>query len=181
MKNYFFVSFENGLTKKEKTIGIIVAVVMLLFGVFFFARPLVTTALIEYIAVIGFIVYGVFRIYRFITGDRNAVGLIYGILWVVIGIIMLCSPAMSNIAVFSYVFGFMAMISGIIRLCAVGTAAEMGVGRGWCIASGVINIILALLFYCAPFLLASLAGYVTGAYLIVSGIMLIVDICQYGK
>ncbi len=167
------------MAKGNKTAGIIIAILMVVLGVLFLARPLITEAVAMYFAVAGFLVYGVFQIiayFRTPSDQRNGWTIANGIIFIVLSIIILAGSTLDMVITFAFLLGFLAMFGGINQISSYGALKKAGAANaGWVLASGIINLILAIFLLVSPFAAVWSLGYVFGIYLIVGGIALFAE------
>jgi uncharacterized membrane protein HdeD (DUF308 family) len=165
--------------KRNRLIGIIAAIAMILFGVLFIALPLNMAYLTEIFAMCGFIVYGVFRIVTYVkTPSELRMGwtLANGILSVILGILIVSAPAEIVIASFAFLLGFFAISGGINQIVMSSTIKRMtGVSPAWIVTSGIINLLLGVFLIVSPFVLTAALELLFGIYLIAGGIALAVE------
>lgn len=170
------------VTKGRKAPGIIIAIIMIVLGILLLVRPLFTEVVFMYIAVVGFVIYGVFQIITYATTpapSRTGWTLASGILFVVVGILIMFSGVPNMIYTFAFLLGFLAMFSGVNRISQSMTLKREGQkGWGWVLTSGILNLVLSIFFIIAPFMLAWVLAYVLGIYLIVGGVALFVEACS---
>ncbi len=169
----------RNITRGNKIAGIIVAILMIIFGILFLVKPLITDVIAMYIATAGFIIFGVFQIvayFRTPSDIRNGWTLANGIIFVVLGVILLASDAASMLVTFTFLLGFLALFNGITQVTSYAAFKKSGAeGSGWVLASGIINIILGIFFLISPFAAAWAIAYVLGIYLIVGGVALFAE------
>jgi uncharacterized membrane protein HdeD (DUF308 family) len=170
--------------KRNKPIGIIAAIAMVLFGILFVALPLDMAYLTEIFAMCGFIAYGVYRIVAYVrtpAGSRMGWTLANGILSVVLGALIIFSPAEVVIEVFAFLLGFLAISGGINQMVMSGAIKrETGVSPALIIVSGVINIAMGVFLVISPFALTAALEFVFGIYLVVGGITLAIETIAWG-
>lgn len=167
------------ITKGNKVAGIVVAIIMIVLGILFLVKPLMTDVIAMYIATAGFIIFGLFQVvayFRTPSDIRNGWTLANGIIFIVLGVIMLMSNVASMLVTFTFLLGFLALFNGITQVTSYAAFKKSGAeGSGWVLASGIINIILGIFFLLSPFAAAWAIAYVLGIYLIVGGIALFAE------
>lgn len=160
------------VTRGNKTAGIIVAICMIVLGVLFFIMPVGTGFVVEYFATIGFIIYGIYQIIMYArtpSALKNGWTLANGIIFVVLGVIILLSGPIDMLFTFAFLLGFLAIFGGINQITSY-VAVRGQKGAGWLLASGIINLVMGAFFLFAPFIATVALAYVLGIYLIVGGI-----------
>lgn len=114
-------------------------------------------------------------------------GIVFGILFVILGVVTLINPTLIP-TIIPYVIGGGALVWGIINL--ISGIAGSGVNRGVSIAVGILGIIFGILLFCCIFNVASvfgpeIAGFLTysvlvqvaGIFLVISGILTLIEGC----
>jgi uncharacterized membrane protein HdeD (DUF308 family) len=155
------------VTKGNKTAGIIVAIFMIILGVLFFARPIITEVAGMYLATAGFVIYGIYQIIMYAktaSDQKNGWTLANGIIFVILGLLIIFSRPINMLYTFAFLLGFLAIFGGINQLTAYGQVKGQP-GAGWLIASGIINLILGAFFMFTPFAATFILAYVLGIYL----------------
>jgi uncharacterized membrane protein HdeD (DUF308 family) len=152
------------------------AVVGVVIGVMMLIWPEATLKVVAALFGIWLVFYGVVRIVQAITGpagegaERAIVGVI-GVLFVIAGVIALRN-LLESLALLITVIGLMWLIGGILELIsAFGPGSSF---RGWRAAAGVLSILFALVVLFWPDLSLIALVYLTGIWLIVSGLFQIV-------
>jgi len=170
------------VTKGRKVPGIIIAIIMVVLGVLLLVRPLGTEIFLMYIATAGFVIYGIFEIITYFQTPadyRNGWGLASGILYVIVGLLILFSSTVSMAYTYAFLIGFLTMFAGINRISQSMVIKKSGMpGWGWVLTSGILNLILSIFFILAPFVMAWVLAYVLALYLIVGGIALFAEACS---
>ncbi|MEA4853105.1 MAG: DUF308 domain-containing protein [Christensenella sp.] len=182
----------NNVAKKmsggNKTAGIVIAICMVVLGILIFVAPIIMGLGFAYIVTIGFIVYGVFQIIAYVrtpSDYRNGWTLANGIIFTLLGILILVEALGSKfgqynmISTFAFIIGFFALFSGITQISSYGAFKKSGEpGTGWILASGIINLILGILIICAPVTGWFTIEWVFAIYLIVGGVALFAEACS---
>ena len=168
------------IVKGNKAVGIIVAIVMIIMGILFFVMPLRTTIVVEIFAAIGVLVFGLFQILayaRIPKEERYAGTLTSGIIFVLVGVIILLSSATGVVVSFAFLLGFLSIFRGFNQTGLSAQLKAAGAPRsGWVFASGIISVILGVFLIVAPFAATFLLGFILGIYLIVGAIALFIEI-----
>ncbi len=178
----------NKMAGSSKTAGIIIAVCMVVLGVLIFVAPLIVGLGIAYLVTIGFIIYGIFNIVTYIripSSMRNGWTLANGIIFVLLGILILAEALgsdmgkLSMMSTFSFLIGFFALFGGINQIASYGALKEAGAEKtGWILASGILNLIVGILIICAPIMGLFTIEIVFAIYLIIGGIALFAEVCS---
>lgn len=172
--------------KTNRTYGIITAIAMIVLGVFFLIWPTISGYVGMVFITVGFVVYGVTQIVVYFhtpREHRNGWSLAFGIIYVIIGFMLLAESPASLYLTYAFVLGFFAMYLGITQCFAYGQfRAQNAPGAGWLLASGILNIILSFCMIMTPLVAAWALEYILGFYLIVGGVALFAESCsgRYG-
>lgn len=172
--------------KHNRTYGIITAIAMIVLGVMFLIWPMVTGYVGMIFITVGLIVYGVTEIVVYCRTPkeyRNGWMLAFGIIYVVLGCMLLADDPASLYLTYAFTIGFFAMYLGVTQCFAWGQYRAQNVpGSGWLLASGIINIILSFCMIMTPIVAAWALEYVLGIYLIIAGVALFAEACsgKYG-
>lgn len=167
------------MTRGNKVAGIIVAICMVVLGVLYIAWPIRTDIFVMYIATVGFVIYGVFQVIAYAkteSGLRNGWTLASGIIFTVLGFLLLFGGPLDMAYTFVFLMAFLALFGGITQISSYAALKKNGQpGAGWVLASGIINLVLGIFFMIAPFATAWAIAFVIGIYLIVGGIALFAE------
>jgi uncharacterized membrane protein HdeD (DUF308 family) len=181
--NFDYVKeFTDRWNKKVRSIrisGIIIAVLMAVLGVVCLIFPEQSLRVIEIIASCVIIALGVCQMVDYFSLPvifRRAGILLDSILNIILGVILLCSPADVSIATFAFMFGFLLMIFGIDLLAFSSKLGFFGVsGYGWVIANGILSVIASMAFFFMPLASSIALNIVLAIYLIVGGATLLIE------
>ncbi len=169
----------NQELKSIRTTGFIVSILMLLLGVCCVIWPAPSMTVMSVLASIIIIVLGVFEIVCYCSAPiliRRAGTLISGILNILVGVLLQCSPVVVTLTTFTYMLGFLLFVFGIDLLVFAGRLHLFAItGYGWLIFNGVLSLIAAFAFLFLPLASAAVLNYVIAAYLLVDGITLLVE------
>lgn len=157
--------------------AIIIGILLVVLGVLLFAFPLASVLFANIFILIGLLVYGVYLIFAFIVtpkGFRDGWTLGSGIVLVVCALLILASSASSIIVSFAVILGLVALMIGINEIISYSTLRGIK-GSGYLLVAGIINILLALFLFIAPFVAATAVAIVQGVYLCFAGIALVIE------
>lgn len=96
-----------------------------------------------------------------------------GLLMVVVGIIALCNPE-ATLASLSWVIGLMIVISGMSSLVFYFSAAKGFPGAGTVLFSGILDIVLGVIFLNNSYIMSKVLAFIAGLWLAAFGIEKIV-------
>ncbi|MDR2898625.1 MAG: DUF308 domain-containing protein [Spirochaetaceae bacterium] len=149
-------------------LDIITGILLVLVGIVAFCTPYAAAVGFEWLATIGFFVFGLFEIGIFISmKPRNAWELANGVINVVLGVLLLASDAYTRSEAFAFVFAIILLFNGIQGLSL--TASPFG--SALLLFSSILAVIVSLFMLFVPVMFTTLAiGYIFGIYIIVAGI-----------
>jgi uncharacterized membrane protein HdeD (DUF308 family) len=173
------MSYASKVLNGNRILGVIVAVVMVLFGLLFVASPLGMAYLTEVFVMCGLVIYGLFRIVAYARTPADARAgwtLANGIISLILGVIVITAPPVVVIEAFAFILGFFAISSGINLFVMSGhVKRDTGESPVWIVLSGVVNLIMGIFLVISPFALTAALEFVFGIYLIVGGIALAIE------
>lgn len=179
-KNYkeTFRDYWNDNVRQYKRNNWIAAVLMIVLGVLCFIYPVRSILAMEIIASILLIVIGVAEIVSYARAPiffRVGGRILSGILNIIVGLLLLFSPAETMITTFAFIFAISLMTLGIEFIAMHNRAKFFGEeNAGWLMFSGIVNIIFAVILMLMPNLSIAFS-YVVAIYLIMGGITAIVN------
>lgn len=158
--------------------GIIAAIFMIIVGFLCIVYPVQTTYAIEVMASVAILCFGIWEIVRYAQTTaflRTGVRLASGILNVILGIMLLTSPAPDLLMSFGFLFGLDLMMLGFEEVTATSRYSAIGVtGTGWLTATGVLNIIFGIILLFMPIGSVVAVSVLLAMYLIFGGISLLI-------
>ncbi|MEE8815868.1 MAG: DUF308 domain-containing protein [Lachnospiraceae bacterium] len=166
-------SFWNGNVKKFRTSSLVGGILMVILGILCAAFPFQSMIAMEYIASILLIVVGIAQIYAasqvpiFLRTGGTILG---GILNIILGILLLTSPADVMLGTFAFIIAINLMLFGVEECVAYNRVKFFQAeGGGWLLFEGIVNIIVSIIFLFLP--QTSIAiSYLFAFYLLVTGI-----------
>jgi len=163
--------------KANKTLGIIVAALMVILGLLVFLSPAVFAKIIVWLFIAGLIIYGVFQIIVYAKSEvKNGWSLTSGIMSILLAVLLIFSDPLSRASTFAFMLAFVSITTGMNQITAASFMKKQGsTGTGWLTASGIINIILSVFLIFNPFIMLLGFGIIAGIYLIVGGIALFAE------
>lgn len=172
----------NRKLRGVRVTGIIVGILMLIIGILCFIFPVRSAQVLEFIASLMVIVCGVFDVVCFCTTApflRMGGELVGGILNIIVGVMLIASPAEVSLSAYSFIFALMLLVFGVNEISFAMKLGYFAVsGFGWVIADAVLNILAGLAFFIMPVSSAFVMSWLIGIYLIVGGAsVLIGSIC----
>ena len=167
----------NSRRKKMRAAYIIIAAFLLIAGILTAIFPVGIFAVIQYFAAIAVIAVGICHFVAFASMTyyfRDYMLLLSGILNVLIGVMLFVMPVTLTVQVITLLLAFLLIFSGAEKLSLASRLRYFRIPHtGSTTLSGVLNIILAVVFLLLPFVSALALNYILAAYLIITGIALL--------
>ena len=169
----------NSRRKKMRAAYIIIAALLLIAGVLTAVFPVGIFTVIQYFAVVAVITVGIYHFVAFASMTyyfRDYMLLLSGILNVLIGIMLFVMPVALTVQVITFLLAFLLIFSGAEKLSLASRLRYFRIPHtGSATFSGVLNIILAVVFLLLPFVSALALNYILAAYLVITGIALLIE------
>ena len=158
---------------------IIIAALLLIAGVLTAVFPVGIFTVIQYFAAVAVITVGIYHFVAFAYMTyyfRDYMLLLSGILNVLIGIMLFVMPVALTVQVITFLLAFLLIFSGAEKLTLASRLRYFRIPHtGSATFSGVLNIILAVVFLLLPFVSALALNYILAAYLVITGIALLIE------
>lgn len=169
----------NSRRKKMRAAYIIIAALLLIAGVLTAVFPVGIFTVIQYFAAVAVIAVGIYHFVAFASMTyyfRDYMLLLSGILNVMIGIMLFVMPVALTVQVITFLLAFLLIFSGAEKLTLASRLRYFRIPHtGSATFSGVLNIILAVVFLLLPFVSALALNYILAAYLVITGIALLIE------
>lgn len=169
----------NSRRKKMRATYIIIAAVLLIAGVLTAVFPVGIFTVIQYFAAVAVIAVGIYHFVAFASMTyyfRDYMLLLSGILNVMIGIMLFVMPVALTVQVITFLLAFLLIFSGAEKLTLASRLRYFRIPHtGSATFSGLLNIILAVVFLLLPFVSALALNYILAAYLVITGIALLIE------
>ncbi|MGN0363623.1 MAG: HdeD family acid-resistance protein [Bilifractor sp.] len=169
----------NSHVKSVRIWGFIAAVLMIIMGIVCMIFPVQTTYVIEVFASAALLLWGIWEIVSYFQRPvilRTGVSLMSGILNVILGIMLLTSPADELLIFFGFLFGLDLMMVGFEQLTLTGTFHAFGViNTGWMTFDGILNILVGIILLFMPIASVSAVSVLLSFYLLAGGITLLIE------
>lgn len=158
---------------------IIIAALLLIAGVLTAVFPVGIFTVIQYFAAVAVITVGIYHFVAFASMTyyfRDYMLLLSGILNVLIGIMLFVMPVALTVQVITFLLAFLLIFSGAEKLTLASRLRYFRIPHtGSATFSGLLNIILAVVFLLLPFVSALALNYILAAYLVITGIALLIE------
>lgn len=179
-----FRNFWNDNVRRYRRHGLIAGIVMVVLGILCLIFPLRSMLFLEILASAALIVIGIMEIAGYMTIPvylRLGGGVISGILNVMLGVLLLTSPSEAMLATFAFLIAINMMAWGISQLAAANRMRFFGAeDTRWLTVSGILNLIVALIFIFLPQASAAISILIA-IYLLITGIMILYGSFRSGE
>lgn len=176
MKNNYLNSVKNRV--KYWWISLLVGALAIILGIWCFAAPATTLALLSAFFIAGFFISGIFDI-AFALTNRNCLKgwgwtLASGIISVILSIVLLLTP-LDTILVLIFFAGFWIMFQSIWGIGVSVSMQQSGVkGWGWILALAILGFILSIILVTNPLFASAFMVAIFAITLISYGILRII-------
>lgn len=174
-----FIDNWNHKLRRIRGMLIVVAVLLLVAGVLCALLPEETFLTIQIFAAAALIVQGIGHIVSYASTTyyfKDPMLIIAGILDILLGLMVASMPVGVTVATLTFLFAILLLFHGAGRIA---FASRMKYYRimstGAITFSGVVSIVLGVIFILLPLLSMLMLNYILAAYLIVEGITLLVE------
>lgn len=168
----------NKRVKNYRVGGFVVGILMLILGIIACIYPVQTALVVEVIAAILLLIFGIFEIIAHFSVPpmvRTGSGIVSGILNIMMAVLLLTSPKEDMLVTFSFLMAADLLFLGIEEISAAGKLSFLGInGLGLSTAGGVLKILFSIVLILMPVASTAAASIVVGVYLIAAGITVIV-------
>ena len=169
----------NSRRKKIRITYFIIESVLLISGILTAIFPIRIFSFMQYLAAVAVIVIGVCHFVAFASMTyyfRDYMLLLSGILNILIGVMLFIMPVTLTVQVFTFMLAFILIFSGVEKLSLASRLRYFRIPHtGSLTFSGILNIILAVVFLLLPFVSALALNYILAAYLIIIGAALLIE------
>ena len=169
----------NKKRKKIRTAYFITAAVLVLAGILTAVFPIRVFAVIQYLAAAAVIVIGIYHFAAYTSMTyyfKDGMLIMSGILNILIGIMLLIMPITLTVQVVTFMLAFLLIFTGAQKISFASRLKYFRIpSTGSLTFSGILNIILAVIFLLLPFVSALALNYILAAYLVITGATLFVE------
>jgi len=180
-----FIENRNDKMKSLKTTCIIISIILIAAGALCVIFPLQVFKVIQYIVGISLILNGVYSIIEYIETTeyfRDPILIIMGILNILMGVLLFFMPVALTETAITFMFAFLMMFTGTQKISFAGRLKYFQImNTGMITLSGILSIILSVIFILLPLLSKLVLNYIIALYLIVSGATLLIEILSIKK
>ena len=169
----------NKKRKKVRTAYFIIAAVLFLAGILTAVFPVRVFAVIQYLAAAAVIVIGIYHFVAYTSMTyyfKDGMLIMSGILNILIGIMLLIMPVTLTVQVITFMLAFLLIFTGAQKISFASRLKYFQIpNTGSLTFSGILNIILGVIFLLLPFVSALALNYILAAYLVITGAALFVE------
>ena len=145
----------NKKRKKVRTAYFIIAAVLILAGILTAVFPVRVFAVIQYLAAAAVIVIGIYHFVAYTSMTyyfKDGMLIMSGILNILIGIMLLSMPVTLTVQVVTFMLAFLLIFTGAQKISFASRLKYFRIpSTGSLTFSGILNIILAVIFLLLPF------------------------------
>lgn len=174
-----FIDRWNDGVKRARGWMVVLGVLLILAGGFAALAPLGLYEFIQTAAGIALIVYAVMQIASYMGTPeffRSPALAVMGVLNALLGIMLLALPAYLTAGTLVFLLGFLFIVTGIERLTFARRMRYFQLPHtGMGIATGIINLIVGIVFLLMPMVSSLVLGYLMAAYLVVGGVTVLIE------
>ena len=169
----------NKRQKKMRITYFILAVILIIEGILTAVYPIGIFAIIQYLAALAVIILGIseFISYASMTYHfKDPMLIITGVLNILLGIMLFFMPVVLTVQVITFLLAFLLIFNGAQRIAFASKMKYFRIPKtGFLTFSGILNIILAVIFLLLPFMSALALNYILAAYLVIMGVALLIE------
>lgn len=169
--------------KKLKSMGILLGVILVVFGFLLLVFPEKIVNLLAVSIGILVLIFGGLRLMTYFANRRQysrlpRFGIVANVIVCLFGIYILMNPGMTT-SFICVVIGLFAIASAFDRFSVATQRRQSGLKIGSTLLFGVIHLLFGLLMIAMPVTGASMILMVAGIYLMAAGIMVILSTCYF--
>ena len=174
-----FIDNWNRQIKRLKYTFLVIAVLMVVIGILCAALPVETFLTIQILAAIALVIQGIGDILSYTSSTyyfKDPVLMVVGILNIVLGILVFFAPVALTAATLTFLLAILLLFSGTEKIAFSSKMKYYRIMKtGMITFSGVVSIVLAVVFLLLPLLSMMVLNYILALYLIIGGITLLVE------
>lgn len=169
----------NKRLRSMRILALLLAILMIALGILCFMYPVKTMGILEKCAAFLILLMGIYGIVSYFNTPlyfRQSFELLAGICNIILGGLLLFSPASLGLSTFSFLFAMISMILGIGLLHFASQLRFFGaLETGWMLVDGILAILLAILLIAMPMIGPMMISYLLACYLCIGGIILLIE------
>lgn len=169
----------NRRMKKIKIFYFILSIAMIVVGGVSLCFPIQTfnvMKIIVAIVIIGFGIYSIANYFLSTSFFKDPFAIVHGIINILFGILIINTPSIMTALSLTFMFAFILLFYGTEKIAFSQKLRYFRIiNTSTYTLSGVLNIILAIIFFILPLTSTILINYIIAFYLIVDGITLLIE------
>ena len=177
-KSDFIDRWNNRIKQAKAAMGILGALLVIA-GVFSAVAPYSLYSFIQIAAGVARFVHGVVQVVSYFGTPeffRNSVLIVSGILNALLVIMLLLLPVYMTSSTLVFLLAFLFILTGFERISFARQMRYFGLPNSSAgTVTGVINVVLGIVFIGMPLFSSLVLGYVLAAYLVIAGVTLLVE------
>lgn len=174
-----FIDRWNSRIKQAKAAMGVLGALLVIAGVFSAVAPYSLYSFIQVLAGVALFVHGGVQVISYFGTPeffRSSALIVSGILNALLGIMFLLLPVYLTASTLVFLLAFLFILTGFERISFARQMKYFGLPNSMAgTVTGVINVILGVMFIAMPLYSSLVLGYVLAAYLIIAGITLLVE------
>lgn len=175
----------NRRIKKIKTLYLILSIIMIIAGCACIFFPIQTFSIVKFIVAIVLIGFGIYSIVNYCISTsffKDPFAIVHGIINILFGILIIETPSIITAFSLTFMFALILLFYGTEKIAFLQKLKYFNItNTGAYTFSGVINIILAIIFFILPLTATIAINYIIAFYLIVDGITLFIEAINMKK
>ena len=175
----------NRKVKRMRWICLLLSLVMIAIGAACIFYPIQTFDVMKAIVSVIIIGFGIYSIINYcLTSSyfKEPISIITGIINILFGILLLKTPSAITAVSLTFMFAIILMFYGAEKIAFARRFSFFGmINTSAYTFSGIITILLSIIFLILPWTSAIIINYVLAAYLIIDGITLLIDAINMKK
>lgn len=175
----------NRRIKKIKTLYLILSIIMIIAGCACIFFPIQTFSIVKFIVAIVLIGFGIYSIVNYCISTsffKDPFAIVHGIINILFGILIIETPSIITAFSLTFMFALILLFYGTEKIAFLQKLKYFNItNTGAYTFSGVINIILAIIFFIFPLTSTIAINYIIAFYLIVDGITLFIEAINMKK
>lgn len=175
----------NRRIKKIKTLYLILSTIMIIAGCTCIFFPIQTFSIVKFIVAIVLIGFGIYSIVNYCISTsffKDPFAIVHGIINILFGILIIETPSIITAFSLTFMFALILLFYGTEKIAFLQKLKYFNItNTGAYTFSGVINIILAIIFFILPLTSTIAINYIIAFYLIVDGITLFIEAINMKK
>ncbi len=174
-----FIDQWNSHIKHARIWLAVLGILLIAAGVVTAFAPYDFYAFVQGFGAAALVIIGIFQIVSYVQTPeffRSAAQIITGILNILLGIMLFALPSYLTAGTLVFLLGFLFIVTGTERITYAHRMHYFGLQHtGVGTATGIINIILGLVFVLMPLFSSLVLSYLVAAYLVVGGVTLVIE------